>query len=129
WYPNPKVVFKLTAPDDLSGITGFYYTFSEDPKVIPDPKSSSFTEKNELALDIPRDGVHILSVICQDVAGNISKEVAVYRIRLDTFVDPPTLSSPSHSQQDKWNANRRVEMIWKDPMDLSGIDGFYYDLN
>ena len=129
WYSKPKATFRLTPPDDLSGITGFYYSFSEDPKITPDPKSSSFTDKNEITLDIPRDGVHILSVVCQDVAGNISKEIATFRVRLDTLAESPVITSPSHPQLEKWYGTRRVEFVWKDPGDLSGIDGYYYAIN
>src|SRR6185369_3885334 len=48
WYSKTKAVFKLTPPDDLSGVTGYYYLFSEDAQAVPDPKKSSFTDKNEL---------------------------------------------------------------------------------
>ncbi len=129
WYSSPKATFKLTAPDDLSGVTGFYYGFSEDPKITLDPKSASYTDKNEITLDIPRDGVHILSVVCQDLAGNISKEVAQFRVRLDSLAEAPVVSSPSHPQGEKWYGTRRVEFVWKDPADLSGIEGYYYALN
>ncbi len=84
WYSKPRVYFKLVAPDDLSGVTGFYYVFSENFKAVPDPKTAIFTDQNELILDIPRDGVHTLSVICQDAAGNTGKDPAVYTVRLDT---------------------------------------------
>ncbi len=129
WYSTPKAVFKLAAPDDLSGITGFYYNFSEDPKAAPDPKTSTFTAQNEITLDIPRDGVHTLSVICQDAAGNTSKETALFKVRLDTTVETPIVVSPSHPNPQAWYASRRVELTWKDPADLSGIDGYYYLLN
>ena len=129
WYSNPKAVFKLAAPDDLSGIMGFYYRFSEDPKAVPDPKASTFTDQNEITLDIPRDGVHILSVLCQDAAGNTSKEAAFFRIRLDTTAETPPITSPSHPDSQKWYASRRVGLSWKDPADLSGIEGYYYVLN
>ena len=129
WYSAPKAVFKLTAPDDLSGVTGFYYTFSEDPKALPDPKTSPFTDKNEVTLDIPRDGVHTFAAICQDAAGNTSKETALFKVRLDTAVDAPTVASPSHPIPQKWYASRRVELTWKDPADPSGIEGYYYLLN
>jgi predicted RNase H-like HicB family nuclease len=128
WYSNPKAVFKLSAPEDLSGITGFYYNFSEDPKALPDPKISSFTSQNEITLDVPRDGVHILSVVCQDAAGNIS-DAALFKVRLVTSVEAPPVASPSHPNPQQWYASRRVELTWKDPVDLSGIDGYYYLLN
>ena len=129
WYSNPKVTFKLTAPDDLSGVTGFYYVFSEDTKAQPDPKTATFTEKNEVTLDIPRDGVHSFAAICQDAAGNFSKETAFFKVRLDTAVDSPVVASPSHPTPQKWYASRRVELTWKDPADPSGIEGYYYLLN
>ncbi len=129
WYSNPKAVFKLVAPDDLSGITGFHYTFSEDPKAVPDPKTAPFTDKNEITLEIPRDGAHTLAVLCQDAAGNTSQEAALFKVRLDTTVGAPVVASPSHPDPQKWYASRRVELTWKDPADLSGIEGYYYLLN
>lgn len=128
WYPRTKAVFKLTPPDDLSGITGYFYTFSEDPKVSPD-SHSTFTDRPELVLDIPRDGVHRLTVLCQDAAGNISKESALFQVRLDSSVEMPQVASPSHPDPDKWYAAKRVELNWKDPSDLSGIEGYYYAVN
>jgi predicted RNase H-like HicB family nuclease len=126
WTANPKAQFKLTAPDDLSGVTGFYYLFSEDPKPVPDPSHANFTEKTEIAVDIPRDGVFTLAVVAQDAAGNVGKDPALYRVRLDTTTGSPEISSVTHSQPDKWYAARRVELVWKDPEDLSGIEGYYF---
>ena len=125
WYSRPKASFKIIPPDDLSGVTGYYYSFTEDPKSLPDPKKAAFTDKTELNLDIPRDGVHTLAVICQDAAGNTSKEAAYYRVRLDTTVGEPEIASPSHPDATKWYPSRRLELTWKDPADLSGIEGFY----
>ncbi|HVZ81752.1 MAG TPA: hypothetical protein VHE12_13270 [bacterium] len=129
WSTVPKAQFKLTPPDDLSGVTGFYYLFSEDAQAVPDAKNGTFTDKNEINLDIPRDGVHTLAVICQDKAGNLSKEVATYRVRLDTQVGQAVLQSSTHPDPQKWYAVQRVELTWKDPADLSGIEGYYYHLD
>ena len=137
WSTEPKAQFKLTPPDDLSGVVGFYYLFSEDPQAVPDPKSGTgstslttcFTDKNEITLNIPQDGVHTLAVICQDKAGNISKEVATYRVRLDTQVGQAVVQSSTHPDPKKWYPVQRVELTWKDPADLSGIEGYYYHLD
>ncbi len=129
WTVNPKAQFKLTAPDDLSGVTGFYYLFSEDPKPIPEPGKANFTERNEISVDIPRDGLFTLSVVAQDAAGNIGKDPALYRVRLDTTTGAPEVTSVTHPQPEKWYAARRVEMVWKDPEDLSGIEGYYFFSN
>jgi hypothetical protein len=111
WTSNPKAAFKLTAPDDLSGVTGFYYLFGEEPKPLPEPGKASFTDKNDIALDIPRDGVFTLAVVAQDAAGNIGKDPAFYRVRLDTSAGTPEISSVTHPQRDKWYATRRVEIL------------------
>jgi predicted RNase H-like HicB family nuclease len=129
WYPKTRAIFKLGLPDDLSGVTGCYYTFSEDPKAAPDPRTSTFTDKTEVVLDIPRDGVHFFSVIAQDAAGNVSKEPAVFHVRLDTSVGQPEVSSPSHPDPNRWYGSKRVEITWKDPPDLSGIEGFFVAFN
>ncbi len=129
WTANPKILFKLTAPDDLSGVTGFYYVFGEDPKPLPEPDKAFFTEKTELALEIPHDGVFTLGVVAQDAAGNVGKDPALYRVRLDTTAGTPEITSVTHPQKDKWYASRRVELVWKDPEDLSGIEGYYFLAN
>jgi len=129
WYSNPKAVFKLLPPDDLSGVVGYYYTFSEDPSTVPAPPNASFTDKNELTVDIPRDGVHYLAVVSQDAAGNTSKDAALYKVRLDTVVEVPQLASSTHTNPQKWHGTRRVELVWKDPADLSGIEGYYFVWN
>ena len=129
WYSAPKAVFKIAPPDDLSGVTGYYYSFSEDPSAMPQPPNASFTDKNEITLDIPRDGVHFLAVVSQDAAGNISKDASLYKVRLDTQVDTPTLASSTHTNPQKWHGTRRVELTWKDPADLSGIEGYYFVWN
>jgi predicted RNase H-like HicB family nuclease len=129
WYSRTKVVFHFTAPEDLSGVAGFYYTFSDDPRVAPAAQGSSYTEKNEVTLEIPRDGVHYLSVICADKAGNISAEPTVYKVKLDTHVEAPELSSPTHPEPLSWYGGHRVEIVWKDPADLSGVEGYYTAIN
>jgi predicted RNase H-like HicB family nuclease len=129
WYSKTKAVFKFSPPTDLSGIAGYYYTFSEDPSAKPAPTGSSYTEKGEVSLEVPRDGVHFLSVICQDKAGNVSSEPAVYRVQLDTGVEAPQLSSSSHPDPQAWYSTRRVELSWKNPADLSGVEGYYFLFN
>lgn len=129
WYSKTKAVFQLTSPSDLSGVVGYYYTFTDDPRVKPVASGSSYIEKDEINLDIPRDGVHYLSVLCADKAGNISEEPAVYIVRLDTHVDAPELTSSTHPDPNRWFAGRHVELTWKDPADLSGIEGYYTIFN
>ena len=129
WYSKTKAVFQFTTPEDLSGVAGYYYTFSDDPRVQPAPQGCSYTQKNELTLEIPREGVHYLSVLCADNAGNLSEEPTVYLVRLDTHVEAPVLASSTHPDQTVWYTGRRVELSWKDPLDLSGIEGYYTMIN
>ncbi|HET9870681.1 MAG TPA: hypothetical protein VFR02_09330, partial [bacterium] len=126
WYAKTRVSFKFHPPADPSGITGYYYTFSEDEKALPDPKTSAFTDQTELELDAPRDGVHVLSLICQDAAGNVSAQPARCRVKVDTQALAPELASGSHPDPQRWYAARRVELSWKEPADLSGIEGYYF---
>lgn len=129
WYSKTKVVFKFTAPEDLSGIAGYYYTFTDDPRVVPGAQGSSYSEKSEISLEIPRDGIHYLAAVCLDKAGNMSEEPATYEVRLDTHVEAPELISNTHPDQTRWYASRRVELSWTDPVDLSGIEGYYTLVN
>ncbi|MGH7738721.1 MAG: carboxypeptidase regulatory-like domain-containing protein, partial [bacterium] len=129
WYAETKVRFKFHPPEDPSGITVYYYSFSENEKVSPDPRGGSFVEKPELELAVPRDGAHILSVICQDAAGNLSPEPARYWVRVDTQVAAPVLTSVSHPNSEGWHGARRVVLGWKEPSDLSGIEGYYFTLS
>jgi len=126
WSSNPKILFKFHPPADPSGILGYYYSFSEDEKAVPSAKGSPLLEKAELELEAPRDGVHILSVICQDGAGNLSPQPARYRVKIDTQVAAPVLFSPTHPNPEAWSGLRRVELAWKEPADLSGIEGYYF---
>jgi predicted RNase H-like HicB family nuclease len=126
WVSNSKIVFKFHPPADASGIIGYFYTFTEDEKAAPDSKASPFVEKTGLELEAPRDGIHILSVICQDAAGNVSPEAARYRVKIDTQVAAPQLYSGTHPNPDGWSGARRVELAWKEPADLSGIEGYYF---
>src|SRR5262249_4604184 len=126
WVASPKALFKFHPPADPSGITGYYYSFSEDEKAAPSAKGSPFTESAHLELEAPRDGVHVLSVICQDAAGNVSPEPARYRIKVDTQAAAPVLASSSHPNHEGWTGARRVELSWKEPADLSGIEGYYF---
>jgi len=129
WYSKTKVVFQLSSPSDLSGVAGYHYTFTDDPRVKPAASGASYTEKTEISLDIPRDGVHYLSVLGADKAGNISGDPAVYAVRLDTHVETPELSSTTHPDPTRWFPGRHVEITWKDPNDLSGIEGYYSIFN
>ncbi|HTA75829.1 MAG TPA: hypothetical protein VK791_01585 [bacterium] len=129
WYSKIKAVFKLTSPEDMSGVAGYYYTFSDDPRVVPQAIGSSYTEKSEVTLEIPRDGVHYFSVLCLDKAGNVSEEPTIFKVRLDTHVEAPELTSTSHPDSTFWYCNRHVEINWKEPVDLSGIEGYYSIIN
>jgi hypothetical protein len=41
----------------------------------------------------------------------------------------PQIASPSHGDPNKWHGQRRVELAWKDPADLSGIEGYSFAFN
>jgi len=71
----------------------------------------------------------VLTVLCQDEAGNISKEPGSFKVRLDTSVGAPEIASSSHPNPQQWYAFRQVELSWKAPADLSGIDGYSYFLS
>ncbi len=128
WYNRRQVLVQMNPPEDPSGIKGYFYNFG-NAKVLPDSNTSIFTEEKEVKLDIPQDGVHVLSVVCQDGAGNIGKDPAVFQVRLDTFAAPPEISSPSHPNQDQWYGTSEVDLVLKDAPDLSGIEGYYSTLN
>ncbi len=129
WSSNPKASFKVVPPQDLSGIAGYYYLLSEDPQAAVDPATSAFTTLGEITVDIPRDGIHYLRLLCQDNAGNLSGEAVCYRLQLDTAVSAAVLRSVTHPNPQAWYASRRVEFEWKDPQDLSGIEGYYFTVN
>jgi predicted RNase H-like HicB family nuclease len=129
WMSQKQAVFDLTAPEDLSGIAGFYVSLDRESHGLPTPENARFTRETHLEFPGLEDGIWYLHAVSQDLAGNIGSLAAHYAVRIDTQALPPRVSSPSHPHADAWRSQSMVELVWDAPEDLSGAECYFWCLD
>jgi predicted RNase H-like HicB family nuclease len=128
WSNNPNPVFEWQAPEDPSGIAGYYYLLNRSQSTVPNESNGTWTEDSRVAFAGLEDGVWTLHVTSKDRCGNVGTQAAHYSIRIDTQALPPTVSSPTHPEG-AWTRNASPTFVWSPPQDASGISGYYYLLD
>lgn len=88
WYTDQNPVLNWTKPRDISGISGFYFTFDQNPDTIPTAEDSIYTTINGTSLESPlSSGTWYMHVGATDNLGNIADEPTHYQINID-LVEP-----------------------------------------
>ena len=114
------------ATDDLSGIWGYYYSWTSSPS---DPTGGAWSTSSTLPTETVPDGYWYLNVRSKDRAGNLASGYACNPNpwKIDTTApSTPTVSSSSHPNQDTWYNDNDPAFIWTSPSDVSGIAGCSY---
>jgi hypothetical protein len=119
-------VFQWPAPQDMSGVDGYYYFIDEMPNTLPTDKSGVFTDLTMVKLQSMEDGIKYFHIVTKDRAGNIGSKAAHFRINIDTQALPPVISSHTHPDEKSWYNLKKAQVHLAKPHDLSGIEGFYY---
>ncbi len=126
WYSNNVPVFQWAAPQDLSGVDGYYYIIDEMPSTLPTERSGVFTDAVSVKMKALEDGIKYFHIVTKDKAGNTGSKAAHVRINIDTQSLPPLVSSRTHPDEKSWYNARKAEAHLAKPHDLAGIEGFYY---
>ncbi len=88
WYTDQNPVLNWTKPRDISGISGFYFTFNQNPDTILTAEDSIYTTINGTSLESPlSSGTWYMHVGATDNLGNIADEPTHYQINID-LVEP-----------------------------------------
>jgi predicted RNase H-like HicB family nuclease len=128
WYNSKKAQFKISPPDDMSGVSGYYYAIDNFEKTLPD-ENSAWTDKDTVFSGDQKDGEWFLHAVTKDRAGNTGKTASHYRFNIDTSAKPPKVYSRTHNDQENWYSNAIPEIHWDTPDDLSGIEGYYFSVD
>ncbi len=124
WYTETKSVFEWDAPEDLSGIAGYYFAFDQNPQTIPHATTSVWTTGTSASFQDMNDGSWYFHLAAKDMADNVS-EPAHYQINIDTVALAPTVTSMTHPSENDWSRQTEAVLTWLCPPDLSGIKGYY----
>ncbi|MCE5300953.1 MAG: carboxypeptidase regulatory-like domain-containing protein [Spirochaetia bacterium] len=125
WYSNAIPELHWDTPEDMSGIEGYYCLFDEKHNTVPTKDTGEWLNSNQMTLPQLKDGIWYFHIVSKDNAGNIGWEAAHYRIKIDTFVEQPKVSSITHPSEETWYSNPQVKLTWSVPQDLSKIKKFY----
>ncbi len=129
WYNNPNPELHWETPEDLSGIEGYYYIVDDKQNTIPTKETGEWTKTNQIVIPLKEDGIYYFHIISKDYAGNTGFEAEHFRIKVDTKVESPRVTSITHPDENKWYNNPLVKLSWSVPQDLSKIKSFYYLLS
>lgn len=129
WYNNNMPVMRWNAPQDLSGVAGYYYVIDEVQSTIPNEKAGIYTEETNIKARPLEEGVKYFHVVTKDKAGNVGTKASHFRLNIDTQAHPPLLSSRTHPDEASWYNWKPVDIHLAKPSDLSGIEGFFYSID
>ncbi|RKX45344.1 MAG: hypothetical protein DRP27_04375, partial [Thermotogae bacterium] len=113
------------ATDDLSGIDGYWYRWSQDTPA--DPTGCDYTSLNSVTSPPLADGTWYLSLRSRDVAGNDGEDWAYCDA---WYLDTTPPSNPTSYSSDPPPGDTTDDTIyveWSGAADnLSGVDGYWY---
>lgn len=70
---NKKAGFRIKLPQDISGINGYVYSWSQDEKAVPEKSENQVVNSASLKLSATEEGLWHLKVAVLDNAGNWSQ--------------------------------------------------------
>jgi len=126
WYNNSIPELHWDTPNDMSGIEGYYYVLDEKHNTVPSKDFGDWLPSNQITLPQLKDGIWYFHIISKDNAGNFGWEATHFRIKVDTVVDQPVVTSLTHMSQERWYNSGIIKLSWTIPQDLSKIKQFYY---
>ena len=114
WYDNTKPLFEWSAPEDVNGISGYYYVVDRLPTTTPTPDNAIETDTNytQTVTDLA-DGTWYFHVVARDGVGNMGKAAAHFRVNIDTSEPSISVVSPS----EKFNSSMSSLMLEWEPGD------------
>ncbi|HXB96646.1 MAG TPA: hypothetical protein VNZ54_01250, partial [bacterium] len=124
WSNNPNPVFEWQAPEDPSGIAGYWVLLNRSQSSLPGEANGTWTEEPRAVFSGLEDGIWTLHVLSKDRCGNVGTQAAHYSIRLDTQALPPPVTSPTHPEG-AWTRNANPTFVWTPPQDAAGVAGYY----
>ncbi len=126
WYRDRFAVLNWEAPEEHSGVEGFYYSIDRKPDTVPTEKASLFTNQQTLSFELTEDGLWYFHLTTKDKVGNLSARPAHYILRVDTKVSKTSITSSTHPDENEWYSKTKASFQFSTPEDLSGIAGYYY---
>ncbi|MBI2119454.1 MAG: M6 family metalloprotease domain-containing protein [Elusimicrobia bacterium] len=86
-YPEPKPEFKVSGPEDSSGVSGYYWKVDSLPDSVPS-QSDNFSSDGTCKESNPiADNTWYFHVIAKDGAGNIGTQAAHYKFIVRSLID------------------------------------------
>jgi immune inhibitor A len=126
WYNLPEARFTWQAPADQSGIAGYAWIITKDPR--DQPALDVQMTGTSLSLPVPGEGQWLFKVRSIDLAGNCGG-ASTFSLRIDlTGPAPPRTDLPA----DNWEflPTDPVSLSWSGAQDaLSGVKGYYVQVD
>ena len=121
-----RVALSWSVPADAAGISGFAWSWSQDPSVTPQRRLMAPVENARAVVEAASDGKWTFSVSALDFAGNWSKPATLVYER-DTQ-PPPAVSFEALKLDDQgFVASNSPAIQWK-PGSGEAVSGYAYDL-
>jgi hypothetical protein len=114
------------ATDGLSGISGYYYSWTNSPS---DPTGGAWSTSSTLPTKTVSDGYWYLNVRSKDGAGNLAGGFVynTYPWMIDTSAPSNPSSYTSSHTVNVWSTDNTLDISWSGAFDgLSGINGYSY---
>jgi serine phosphatase RsbU (regulator of sigma subunit) len=114
-------------PPDPSGIRGFSYLWSKDPKAEPSRQIMIYAGSPYIREEIAReDGAWYFSLIAQDFAGNWSAVSRITYLR-DTTPPPLVFITPPETDERGYLSSNTFSLSWN-PSPASDVAGYTWNL-
>jgi predicted RNase H-like HicB family nuclease len=129
WLHARNVTIRARGEDTVSGFVGCFWTFHPDGQEAPDISQGRWKEEPEWNVDLPGDGIWVVTVAAMDGAGNLSEPERLL-IKIDAgAASPGAIRSPSHPDSAAWYSSREVIVEWDEPVEASGVKDYRYTVD
>ncbi|HTB22764.1 MAG TPA: hypothetical protein VK914_08670 [bacterium] len=129
WTQKRQGEMSWEAPEDLSGVAQYWWILDQDPATVPTAHSGTRCLETRVRVEAPQDGLWWFHVVTEDRAGNVGREAAHCRLKVDTEALAPRLFCPTHPDRKAWSNHTRPRFEWHEPEDSSGIAGYYWSFD
>jgi len=129
WTHQRQADMEWEAPEDLSGVAHYYWQLDAEPGTVPTLHSGTRCSETRVRVEAPHDGLWWFHVVTEDRAGNVGREAAHRKLKVDTEALPPRLLCPTHPDRNAWSNHTRPRFEWQEPPDSSGMAGYYWSFD
>lgn len=121
-----NVTYKISFPEDSSGIEGYAYTWGKENQLNPEEKLAHTIKEKSFTVTAEEDGLYNLIISVMDKAGNWS---APQTVAYERDITPPAAPGKASFEMDEYgfSVDNTLSLLWEPSPDVD-VAGYNYQL-